>query len=58
MFFRANAGEEVAVDDADGLGVDSEPLRQFAEEVRQYYGELADRMAHREIEMPDDRVFM
>lgn len=47
-----------AVDDVYGLGVDSEPLQQFADEVRQYYGELADRMERREAETSDDRMYM
>lgn len=46
------------IEDIYELGVDSEPLKQFAEEVRQYYTELADRIERQEVEMPDDRMYM
>ena len=41
-----------------GLGVDSEPLREFAGEVQQYYGELAQRMERTVEEEPEDRMYM
>ncbi|MFB6155036.1 MAG: proteasome assembly chaperone family protein [Haloferacaceae archaeon] len=41
-----------------GLDVDAGPLEAFAEEVRQYYAELANRMEAQEREMPEDRMYM
>lgn len=40
------------------LAVDSGPLRAFAEEIQQYYSGLAERMAAREEEIPEDRMYM
>jgi uncharacterized protein len=40
------------------LGVDTEPLRGFAGEVQQYYGELAQRMERTAEEEPEDRMYM
>ncbi|MFB6095892.1 MAG: proteasome assembly chaperone family protein [Haloferacaceae archaeon] len=40
------------------LGVDASPLKAFAEEVAQYYAELAERMEGREEELPEDRMYM
>jgi uncharacterized protein len=40
------------------LGVDAGPLREFAGEVRQYYGELAQRMERTAEEEPEDRMYM
>jgi uncharacterized protein len=48
---------ETATDVYD-LDVDSEPLEQFAAEIQQYYGELAERMEAREEEVPEDRMYM
>lgn len=47
-----------AVESVYGLGVDSAPLEAFAEEVRQHYSELAERMREREGELPEDRMYM
>jgi uncharacterized protein len=44
--------------DVYGLGVDTEPLREFAGEVQQYYGELAERMERSADEEPEDRMYM
>lgn len=44
--------------DVYDLGVDAGPLQEFAAEVQQYYGELADRMKGREAEVPEDRMYM
>ncbi|MFC6724556.1 proteasome assembly chaperone family protein [Halobium palmae] len=41
-----------------GLGVDPEPLEAFAEQVGQYYAELADQMEQREPEGFEDRMYM
>ena len=42
-----------------GLDVDSGPLEAFAEEVRQYYEELASRLQSVEpAQMPEDRMYM
>ncbi|MFC6613534.1 proteasome assembly chaperone family protein [Halopenitus salinus] len=40
------------------LEVDSGPLEAFAEEIRQYYADLAERMNEREADLPDDRMYM
>lgn len=40
------------------LDVDTEPLREFAGEVQQYYGELAERMKQSADEEPEDRMYM
>ncbi|KAB1193823.1 proteasome assembly chaperone family protein [Haloferax sp. MBLA0076] len=47
-----------AVNDVYDLGVDSHPLESFAENVHQYYTELADRLEESESDLPDDRMFM
>ncbi|KTG27548.1 proteasome assembly chaperone family protein [Haloferax profundi] len=47
-----------AVDDVYGLGVDSRPLETFAESVRQYYAELANRLEENEADLPEDRMYM
>lgn len=47
-----------AVESVYGLGVDAGPLETFAEEVRQHYSELAERMQEREAELPEDRMYM
>ncbi|MFB6093253.1 MAG: proteasome assembly chaperone family protein [Haloquadratum sp.] len=41
-----------------GLDVDAGPLYEFATEVEQYYTELLDRMHERDVELPDDRMYM
>lgn len=48
---------ETAIEVYD-LAVDPEPLEQFATEVQQYYGDLAERMQAREEEGPEDRMYM
>ncbi|WP_138006633.1 proteasome assembly chaperone family protein [Halalkalirubrum salinum] len=40
------------------LDVDATPLRAFADEVTQYYNELAQRIEEREIDVPEDRMYM
>ncbi len=46
------------VDDVYDLGIDSAPLQQFAEQVQQYYSELANRIEERETDVPEDRMYM
>jgi uncharacterized protein len=47
------------VEEIYGLGVDTEPLEEFASEVRQHYAQLSERVAAaEEHERPDDRMFM
>lgn len=47
------------VEETYGLGIDTEPLEQFASEVRQHYAQLSERVAAaEEHERPDDRMFM
>ncbi|WP_144796255.1 proteasome assembly chaperone family protein [Halorubrum depositum] len=46
------------VDDTYDLGVDSEPLASFAEEIRRHYEGLAERMEEREPEGGYDRMYM
>ena len=42
-----------------GLGVDTDPLEAFAEEVGEYYRTLADRLEEEaEEEQPADRMYM
>lgn len=41
-----------------GLGIDSHPLESFADEVRQYYAELAERLEQNESDLPEDRMYM
>jgi len=40
------------------LDIDAGPLEEFAEEVRQYYAELMDRIETQEHERPEDRMYM
>jgi uncharacterized protein len=40
------------------LDIDAGPLEEFAEEVRQYYAELMDRIESQEREQPEDRMYM
>ena len=40
------------------LDVDATPLRAFADEVTQYYNELAQRIDERETDVPEDRMYM
>lgn len=40
------------------LDVDPEPLEGFADQVQQYYAELADRIEERRTEATDDRMYM
>ena len=47
-----------AVNDVYELGVDSRPLESFADEVQQYYAELANRLHESESELPEDRMYM
>ncbi|SFR60864.1 proteasome assembly chaperone family protein [Halogeometricum limi] len=47
-----------AVESVYGLGLDADPLEAFADEVRQYYAQLAERLQDREEEMPEDRMYM
>ncbi|KTG08294.1 hypothetical protein AUR64_18825 [Haloprofundus marisrubri] len=47
-----------AVDDVYDLGIDIGPLEAFAERVRQYYGELAERIDTRESDTAEDRMYM
>ncbi|WP_416840971.1 proteasome assembly chaperone family protein [Haloferax sp. DFSO52] len=47
-----------AVDEVYGLGVDSQPLESFADDVGQYYGQLADRIEERQADLPEDRMYM
>jgi uncharacterized protein len=47
------------VDELYDLDVDTEPLEQFAGQVRQHYAQLSERVAAaQEHERPDDRMFM
>ncbi|WP_101294874.1 proteasome assembly chaperone family protein [Halegenticoccus soli] len=46
------------VESVYGLGVDAGPLEEFAAEVQQYYGELAERMEARETDVAEDRMYM
>lgn len=46
------------VDAVYGLGIDAGPLQQFAAEVRQHYGDLAERIQRREADLPEDRMYM
>lgn len=41
-----------------GLDVDAGPLREFAAAVQQHYAGLADRLAERETEASEDRMYM
>jgi uncharacterized protein len=47
-----------AVDEVYDLGLDTEPLEQFAGRVQQYYGELAERIETRQSDRPEDRMYM
>jgi uncharacterized protein len=48
-----------AVEQAYDFGIDTGPLESFAEEVTNYYTELADRMAQvEEASLPEDRMYM
>lgn len=47
-----------AVERVYDLGVDTEPLEEFAEEVGRYYAELAERLNERVDEGHDDRMYM
>lgn len=48
-----------AVSDMYDLSIDTEPLESFANEVGEYYAELAERVeAAGEAERPDDRMYM
>ncbi|RDI72746.1 proteasome assembly chaperone family protein [Halopelagius longus] len=47
-----------AVESVYELGVDAEPLEQFAAEVRQHYSELEERMQEQEADLPEDRMYM
>jgi uncharacterized protein len=48
-----------AVRDVYGVSVDTDPLEAFAEEVGEYYAELAARLETvQETERPDDRMYM
>lgn len=40
------------------LGIDSGPLKSFADEVKQYYTELAERLEAREVDTHEDRMYM
>lgn len=40
------------------LGIDSGPLKSFADEVKQYYSELAERLEEREVDTHEDRMYM
>ena len=46
------------VDSVYGLDVDTGPLAAFAEEVHQYYAELAERLERRVEDLPEDRMYM
>ncbi|XVH31862.1 proteasome assembly chaperone family protein [Haloferacaceae archaeon DSL9] len=46
------------VDGVYDLGVDSQPLEEFAAEVTRYYGDLAERMEASEADVPEDRMYM
>lgn len=48
-----------AVGDIYGVDVDERPLEAFAEEVRSYYGDLAERLEEaEERDRPEDRMYM
>ncbi len=50
-----------AVDDLYTLGIDSDPLRSFAQDIQAYYEELTEhlrRAGDSERQIPDDRMFM
>ncbi|WP_132059929.1 proteasome assembly chaperone family protein [Halorussus amylolyticus] len=48
-----------AVERTYDLDIDTEPLESFAEEVREYYEELSNRLSERaDAEMPEDRMYM
>jgi uncharacterized protein len=47
-----------AVNTTYGLEIDAGPLEQFATEVQQYYAQLAERLQGRDVEQPDDRMYM
>ncbi|MFB6105884.1 MAG: proteasome assembly chaperone family protein [Halobacteriaceae archaeon] len=48
-----------AVESVYGVEVDVDPLREYAEEVRRYYAELAERVAAvEESQRPEDRMYM
>ncbi|QLG62761.1 proteasome assembly chaperone family protein [Halorarum salinum] len=48
-----------AAESVYGLGIDTDPLQEFAEEVQQYYQNLADRFEEQsEEEQPLDRMYM
>lgn len=47
-----------AFSDVHHLEVDASPLRQFATEVQGHYARLAERLAEREEEAPEDRMYM
>lgn len=47
-----------AVAAVHGLDVDAGPLREFAAAVQQHYAGLADRLAERETETSEDRMYM
>lgn len=48
------------IDEVYGLGVDTEPLQQFAEEVTRYYTDLAEHyeQAAKKEDAPEDRMYM
>jgi uncharacterized protein len=46
------------VSEVYALDVDTDPLREFAGEVQQYYGELAERMERTADVEPEDRMYM
>ncbi|WP_418282598.1 proteasome assembly chaperone family protein [Halorubrum sp. DTA98] len=46
------------IDDTYDLGVDAGPLSAFADEIRQYYEDLAERIEEREPEGTYDRMYM
>ncbi len=47
-----------AVEDVYGFGIDTEPLEEFAAEVQQYYADLAERMERKNVDSPEDRMYM
>lgn len=46
------------IDETYDLGVDSEPLAEFAAEIRRHYEGLAERIEEREVEGSYDRMYM
>lgn len=40
------------------LGIDPGPLHEFADQIREYYSDLAERMEQREADVPEDRMYM